>query len=129
MRALWDLGQPTAARTVHARIAETHDVQYLTVLTVLNRLVTKRIVQRMRRNKLLHFSACVDEPTFMAETSRRVVRGILSFGPDVAVSFVDVLAEDDPERLVELHRLIQRRLQEQRGTPSGRRITASHDDE
>ena len=50
----------------------------------------------------------------MAHASRRVVEGVLSFGPDVvAASFVDVLAEQDPERLAELGRLIRRRLREQ----------------
>jgi hypothetical protein len=49
----------------------------------------------------------------MALVSRRVVDGILSFGPDaVAASFVDALAERDPARLEELGRLIRRRLRE-----------------
>jgi predicted transcriptional regulator len=113
MRTLWDFNAPTAARDVHARIAETHDVQYLTVLTVLNRLVRKRLARRMQQHNLLHYMAQSDERTFMADTSRRVVEGILSFGPDVAVSFVDVIAQD-PERLAELERLIHDRMREQR---------------
>ena len=50
----------------------------------------------------------------MAHTSRRVVEGMLSFGPDVmAASFVDVLAERDPEQLAELGRLVRRKLRDQ----------------
>ena len=49
----------------------------------------------------------------MPLASRRGVEGGLAFHPDaVAASFVDVLAERDPERLAELARLIDRRLRE-----------------
>ena len=46
---------------------------------------------------------------------------MLSFGPDVmAASFVDVLAERDPERLAELERLIRRkRLDREHGREPG----------
>jgi hypothetical protein len=41
------------------------------------------------------------------------MQGILSFGPEaVTASFVDILADQDPEQLAELARLIQRRLSE-----------------
>jgi hypothetical protein len=60
-----------------------------------------------------HFAARLDEPAFMAQASRRVVEGTFSLGPDaVAASYVDVLAERDPEQLAELARLIRRRLRD-----------------
>lgn len=114
MRAIWDFGRPVIARDVYERVAATHAVQFLTVVTVLNRLVGKHLLRRKRQHNLLHYTAQLDERTFRAATSRRVVEGMLSFGPEVAVSFVDVLAEQDPERLAELERLIRRRLREQR---------------
>ena len=44
---------------------------------------------------------------------RQVVEGILSFGPDaVTASFVDVLAERDPDQLAELARLIEARMKD-----------------
>jgi hypothetical protein len=59
----------------------------------------------------LHFEAVMSESEFMAHASRRVVEGILSFGPQaVASSLVDVLAEQDPQQLEDLARLIRRRL-------------------
>lgn len=111
MRAVWVLAQPSTARAVHAEVFRTHEVALLTVVTVLNKLVTKRMLKRKSRDGLLHFEAIMSESAFIAHASRRVVEGILSFGPDaVAASLVDVLAERDPAQLAELARLIQQRL-------------------
>ena len=114
MRVVWDLGRPASARVVHTRVAKRHDVALLTVITVLNKLVGKGLLTRAKRDDLLHYEARWSEDEFMARASRRVVEGVLSFGPDVmATSFVDVLAERDPEKLAELGRLIRSRLREQ----------------
>jgi predicted transcriptional regulator len=114
MRAVWDLGRPSPARAVHARVTRHHKVELLTVITVLNKLVAKGLLRRAKRGDLLHYEARLDEDEFLAQASRRVVEGVLSLGPDaVAASLVDVLAERDPERLAELGRLVRRRLRAQ----------------
>ena len=113
LRAVWLLGKPVPARAVHETIEPHHPVSSLTTITVLNKLVQKGILARAKHDDLFHYWARMSEPEFMAHASRRVVEGILSFGPDaVAASFVDVLAEQDPEKLAELGRLIRRRLRE-----------------
>lgn len=116
MRAVWEEARPVPARAVHERVARAHDVTVHTVITVLNKLVEKGLLRRERRGDLLHFEATLGEAEFRARASRRVVEGILSFGPEaVTASFVDVLAEHDPERLAELARLVERRLREREG--------------
>lgn len=112
MASIWKLDRPASARTVHTVVIRRHDVALLTVVTVLNKLVRKRLLRREARNGLLHFEATMTEDAFRKQTSRRVVEGILSFDQDaVAASLVDVLAEQDPEQLAELARLIARRMQ------------------
>lgn len=111
VRAVWEIDRPSTAREVHQRVTRTHQVELLTVITVLNKLVVKKILARKKQNDLLHYSARYSEEEFMALASRRVVEGILSLAPQaLAASFVDVLAERDPEQLAELGRLIRRRL-------------------
>lgn len=113
LRVVWALGAPVPARTVYERVIAEHPVALLTVITVLNKLVVKRVLERRKVDDLLHYSARLTEGEFMAHASRRVVEGILTFAPDaVAASLVDVLAERDPAQLAELARLIQRRLRE-----------------
>lgn len=65
MHTVWAFGEPVPARTVHEQIAEEHDVSPLTVITVLNRLVAKRLLRRRKRDGLLHFEACLTEEEFL----------------------------------------------------------------
>ena len=114
LQAVWDLGGSVPARAVYERVMTEHAVSPLTVITVLNRLVDKRVLDREKTDDLLHYSARMTEAEFVAHASRRVVEGILSFQPEaVTASMVDVLAERDPEQLAELSRLIRRRMREQ----------------
>ncbi len=113
MRAVWTLQRPVPARAVHEVVARRHDVALLTVVTVLNKLVDKGLLRRAKIDDLLHYEARLTEDALMAHASRRVVEGILSLGPDaVTASFVDVLAEREPEQLEELARLVRRKLRE-----------------
>ncbi len=116
MRLCWDAPEPLTARAIHELLRIEHPVSPLTSTTVLNRLVEKGLLNRERVEGRLHYSAQVNESSFVAQTSRRAVEGILSLGAEaVTASFVDVLAERDPAQLEELARLIRRKLREQGG--------------
>lgn len=113
LRAVWKSGRPSTAREIHARVVRQHRVELLTVITVLNKLVTKGVLERGKKDDLFHYWARSSEKEFMASASRRVVEGILALGPQaVAASLVDALAERDPEQLAELGRLVRRKLAE-----------------
>jgi predicted transcriptional regulator len=113
MHTVWEIGEPASARAVHERVSTLHPVALHTVITVLNKLVAKGLVRRGKVDDVLHFEASVSEPEFRRRMSRRAVEGILSLGPSaVAASFVDVLAERDPEQLAELLALVRRRMEE-----------------
>lgn len=111
LRVVWAIGAPATARQVHERVVEEHTVALLTVVTVVNKLVDKGLLRREKKAGLFHYEACLDESEFRARVSRRVMEGILSLGPEaLASSFVDVLAERDPEQLSALQKLIDERL-------------------
>lgn len=115
LRAVWALGRPSPARAVHQKVAREHRVAYLTVVTVLNKLVAKRVLSRAKRGDLLHYQARMAEEEFMAHASRRVVEGILSLSSQaVAASMVDVLAKQSPGQLAELARLVEDRLRREK---------------
>jgi predicted transcriptional regulator len=87
LQAVWDTGRPVLAHAVHELVAETHPVSPLTVITVLNKLVAKGVLARKKQHDLLHFSATMSEEESRLHASRRVVEGILSFGPDAVATF------------------------------------------
>ena len=116
LEALWALGRPASAMELYEAVRRSHRAAPLTVITVANRLVSKRLLWRERREDLFRYSPVYDRDAFTALVSRRAVEGILSVGGSaIAASFVDVLAERDPDQLAELARLIRRRLKEQEG--------------
>jgi predicted transcriptional regulator len=113
MEAIWVVADPLSARAVHELIADDHPVAVLTVVTVLNKLVDKRLLARRKQDGVYHYAATTTRDEFVSRTSRQMLEGILSFAPDmVATSFVDVLAEQDPEQLAELARLVRRRMRD-----------------
>jgi predicted transcriptional regulator len=115
MHAVWRINTPAPARQVYEEVIREHTVALLTVVTVLNKLTFKGLLERRRKADLFHYQARLSEQEFLARISRRAVEGILSLAPQaVAASFVDVLAERDPSQLAELERLIRRRLKAQR---------------
>ena len=116
MRVVWALGKPATARSVHERVIREHDVALLTVITVLNRLAAKGLLMRVKHDDVFHYAPQLTEAEFRTLASRRVVSGILALGPEaVAASLVDALAQNDPQQLAELGRLIRRKLREQEG--------------
>ncbi len=116
MEVVWELDTPATAREVHAEVAKEHAVALLTVVTVLNKLVTKGLLSRRKISDLLHYAPTASREEFLATTSRQMVEGILDFGPEaVASSFIDVLAAGDADRLAELSRLVRRRMREAKG--------------
>ena len=98
---------------MHDRVARTHDVVYITSVTVANRLVEKGILRREKRDDLYHYTATLTRVEFSERASRHVVQRIVGLGSTaVSASLVDVLAERDPEQLAELGRLVRRKLKE-----------------
>ena len=113
LEAAWTVGRPATARALHDRVARTHDVVYITTVTVANRLVEKRILRRAKQDDVYHYAATVTRTEFSERASRHVVQRIVELGSTaVAASLVDVLAERDPEQLAELGRLVRRKLKE-----------------
>lgn len=113
MEAAWFMSREATARELHARVARTHGVEPVTVVTVCNRLVDKGLLRRSKKDMLYHYAAMMSREEFTDYVSRHVVQRIMALGADaVAASVVDVLAEQDREQLEELGRLVRRRLRE-----------------
>lgn len=113
LQAVWSVKRPMTARGIFERVARTHDVVYITCVTVANRLVDKGLLRRDKKDDLYHYAATMSREEFAAYASRYVVQRIVGLGPAaVASSLVDVLAEAAPEQLAELGRLVRRKLRD-----------------
>ena len=113
LAAAWALKRPATARELHDRVAKTHDVVYITSVTVANRLVEKGLLHREKKDDVFHYTAPLSKAEFTQRASRHVVRRLIGLGSAaVSASLVDVLAERDPAQLAELARLVRAKMRE-----------------
>lgn len=114
MEAVWKLDRPATAREIHESLRRGRDIELITAVTVLNRLVKpKGLLKRKKMSDVFHYTSTIARDAFMQDASRHVMERVLALGADaVTASFVDVLAERDPGQLAELGRLVRKKLRE-----------------
>lgn len=107
MEAVWTLGEPTVQDVVEHLGGDYH---YKTIMTVMNRLVDKRVLTRRRESRAFLYAARESRDEFMRRVSRRVVEGLLQdFGEVAIAQFVGAMDEVDPRQLEALERMIHER--------------------
>ncbi len=101
MDFLWKATGSLTAREVHN--GTNTKVKYITVVTVLNNLTKKELLQRERKGRAHVFEPLKDKDAFLASASTDVARGLVDLSPRIAVnSFVgvlDALSRDEIESL------------------------------
>jgi predicted transcriptional regulator len=107
MEDVWDMGDASVAE-VCERMGPA--ANYKTVMTVMNRLVQKRILVRRRDGRAFVYRAVEPREAFLTHVSRRVVEGLLQdFGAMAVAQFVDALDTVDPALLQDLEARVRRR--------------------
>lgn len=99
MEVVWRFGT-ASGRDVFSALTRKRDLAYTTVMTVMNRLVDKGILDRKENGKQYHYRARFCREEYDKRASGRIIRGLIrSFGDLAIAQFVDTLDETDPEKL------------------------------
>jgi len=107
MEALWAAGEASVQEACEA-LGPEHN--YKTVMTVMNRLVEKRLLTRRRVSRAFLYSPLEDRQTFLDRVSHGVAAGLVrDFGASAIAQFVDAVDELAPEELATLEELIHRK--------------------
>lgn len=110
MHAVWSMDEPTVQDVVN-RLGKR--ANYKTVMTVMNRLVTKGFLERRKVSRAFAYLPRFSREELLERLSRQVLDGLISdFGPTVLAQFVDAVAETDRARLAELSTLVESKLAE-----------------
>lgn len=106
MDIVWQRGH-ASGREVFSACRKKRDIAYTTVMTVMNRLVEKGILERKEAGKQYLYRSRLQKDAYERQASGRIIKGLIhSFG-DLAISqFVDTLDETDPAKL----KLLEKRL-------------------
>lgn len=113
----WRLGE-VSVRDVHRAFEER--VAYTTLMTTLDRLFKKNLLQRRKDGRAFLYAPLVSREDFDQGIKEDVVDGLLGHGADavepVLACIVDTISERDRELLDELDRLVQEKKRELRET-------------
>ena len=110
MAAIWQHGPLTVRQVLERlRAARSQPVAYTTVLTVMQRLAEKGLLDRTLLGNTHRYAARQSRDEFMSESSGRLVRALVDDFGDVAIAqFLAALDGLDPERLERLRELGRR---------------------
>ena len=111
----WRLGDVTV-RDIHRAFDER--VAYTTLMTTLDRLFKKKLLERRKDGRAFIYSAVVSRDELDQGIKEDVVDGLLGHGADsvepVLACIVDTISARDRELLDELDRLVQEKKRELR---------------
>lgn len=112
MNFLWSRGEVTG-RKVLDELRHSREIAFTTVLTVMERLVKKGLVEKRRGESVYIYKPRYTREEFGRLVSYEVLKGVLELSASSAVaSIVDLLEEADPKELERLSRLIEAKRQE-----------------
>jgi predicted transcriptional regulator len=113
LEEIWRLGE-VSVRDIYRVFEEK--IAYTTLMTTLDRLFKKRILQRRKDGRAFLYIAAVSQDDFDKEIKEDVVNGLLGQGTDgvepLLACIVDTISERDRELLDELDRLVQEKKRE-----------------
>ena len=102
MEALWEHG-PLATPQVNEKVGQPRHLAYTTILTVLQRLHRKGLLERVESGKFHTYRTALTEEEFMARRGHDLAAVFVNLGASGAAAFISEAQRLDPE-LVELLR-------------------------
>jgi predicted transcriptional regulator len=111
----WRVGE-VSVRDIYRAFDER--IAYTTLMTTLDRLFKKNLLERRKDGRAFFYAAVVSQADFDQGIKEDVIDGLLGHGADavgpVLACIVDTISERDRELLDELDRLVQEKKKELR---------------
>lgn len=109
MDFVWLAEQAVPIRAIQQALAAKRPLSFNTVVSVVNHLVDKGLLNRHKARRGHVFDAAVGREAFLSWVSRQVAAGLIRDFGELAVSqFVAVLREQDPQALDRLAAFVER---------------------
>ena len=115
MTVLWDEA-PRSVRDVLAAIRRRPPLAYTTVMTVLERLHAKGLVERVREGKAFHYRPVLTRDQWLGNNAAQALRSgsIQPLSTGVLMAFLDCAEQADPQVVERLEDLIATRRGKER---------------
>ncbi len=107
MNVVWRQASATV-RDVHVLLQEKRGIAYTTVMTTMDRLTKKGILQRHKIGKAYSYQAAQTESELSHATTHAIFDMVLNQYGDLAIAqFIDTVERFDPEKFTALKRLVE----------------------
>jgi predicted transcriptional regulator len=108
MDAVWREGRELRVRDVHARFQAR--LAYTTVMTTMDRLFKKGLLDRRREGRAFVYAARVTRRQLVLDAGAGLIRGLLASEGEPALSFlIEAVTESDRQLLDRLERLVRQK--------------------
>ena len=114
MDAVWREGRELRVREVHAAFEAR--LAYTTVMTTMDRLFKKGLLDRRKEGRAFVYAARVTRRQLVLDVGAGLIRGLLRSEGEPALSFlVDAVTDSDQELLDRLERLVREKKRQAKG--------------
>ena len=114
LKALWKAEELTG-KEVWQEVKKERRVALTTVLTVLERLVNKGLIEKRKAEGLFIYRALISADEFTRGVSERLIRDYMDVaGTSLVAGFVDALESADPEFIERLYSFIEKKKKERK---------------
>lgn len=87
MDVVWESSSPVTVREVLERISRKRRIAYTTVMTIMTRLVAKRLLKRkLDGNKAYAYQVVYSKEKFLTKTSKQIIKNFISSFGEVAIA-------------------------------------------
>jgi predicted transcriptional regulator len=124
LQALWSLGSATVRELVDGG---DHKVAYTTVMTTLDRLYKKHLLDRVAEGKAFRYSPRHTEEELQRAAAGEAILQLLGSGMATSLPLsylVEILTERDTQLLDDLQQLVERKRRELRNSDPNRKEKA-----
>ncbi len=106
MDVVWGNPQKVTVRLVYELLKKKRKIAYTTAMTIMNRLVDKKLLKRIPEGKAYFYQAVYSKDKFLTKMSKQIIKNFVSsFGDAAIASFVqeiDKIPVDKKHKLLKL---------------------------
>ncbi|GIO52994.1 BlaI/MecI/CopY family transcriptional regulator [Paenibacillus cellulositrophicus] len=108
MDVIWSRLEAVTIKEVNAKISEDKPMSFNTIMTVMNRLVDKGILQKKLQGKSYVYSPVLTKEQFLEEQSKELSYDLVKeFGSRAVAHMIDAMEQVDPDLLDQLEKQIK----------------------
>ena len=110
MDLFWENHKPTTGRVVFDSIKTRRKIAYTTVMTIMNRLVEKRMLKRIPDGKAYSYKANYSKDKFLSIISKQILKNLTTnFGEIAVAHFATEIVKIPVQRRKALVNLLKRK--------------------